>query len=142
MPLYQCLVPAGSLDADHRADLAEAITTIHTSVTGAPRGFVNVVFTEYEPSVFFTAGRPHTVSVISGTIRAGRDRATRAELLTRLSEAWTAITGQDARSLLVGLNEIDPTSVMESGLIMPAPGEEAAWMDRHKQELGDVLSTR
>ena len=110
MPLYQCLVPAGSLDADRRADLAEAITTVHTSVTGAPRGFVNVVFTEYEPSAFYIAGRPHTVSVIGGTIRAGRDRATRAELLTRLSEAWTVITGQDARNLLVGLNEIDPTS--------------------------------
>jgi len=142
MPLYQCLVPAGSLDADRRAALAEAITTVHTAVTGAPRGFVNVVFTEYEPSAFFTAGRPHTVSVIGGTIRAGRDRATRAELLTRLSEAWTVITGQDARSLLVGLNEIDPTSIMEAGLIMPAPGEEATWMDRHKQELGDLLSTK
>ncbi|MEB3371379.1 tautomerase family protein [Saccharopolyspora mangrovi] len=142
MPLYQCLVPAGSLDADRHAELAEAITTIHSSVTGAPRGLVHVVFTEYEPSAFFTAGRPNTVSVISGAIRAGRDRAARAELLTRLSEAWTAITGQHPRSLVVGLNEIDPTSIMEAGLIMPAPGEEAAWMDRHKQELGELLSSK
>ncbi|WP_327097654.1 tautomerase family protein [Nocardia vinacea] len=142
MPLYQCLVPAGSLDADHRADLAEAITAIHTSVTGAPRGFVNVVFVEYEPSAFFTAGKPNTVSVISGNIRAGRDRASRAELLTRLSEAWVAITGQDTRSLLLGLTELDPTSIMEAGLIMPAPGEEAAWLERHKQELGELLSSQ
>ncbi|QHE72423.1 4-oxalocrotonate tautomerase-like protein [Rhodococcus sp. WAY2] len=123
MPLYQCMVPAGSLDTDHRARLAEAITTVHTEVTGAPRGFVNVVFTEYEPSLFFTAGRPNTVSVISGNIRSGRDRRSRAELLTRLSEAWTTITGQDARSLLLGLDEMDPTSIMEAGLIMPPPGE-------------------
>ncbi|WP_396135327.1 hypothetical protein [Amycolatopsis sp. A133] len=74
--------------------MAEAITGIHTSVTSTPRGFVNVVFTEYEPMSFFTAGKPNTVSVIGGKIRAGRDRASRAELLTRLSEAWTAITGQ------------------------------------------------
>ncbi|WP_405136441.1 tautomerase family protein [Nocardia sp. NBC_01388] len=141
MPLYQCLTPAGSLDADRRADLAEAITAIHSSATGTPRGFVNVVFTEYEPSAFFTAGRPNTVSVIGGTIRAGRDRATRAELLTRLSEAWTAITGKDARSLLVGLDEVDPTSIMEAGLIMPAPGEEAAWLERHRHELGDLQSS-
>lgn len=140
MPLYQCLVPAGSLNADLRAGLADAVTTVHVSVTGAPRGFVNVVFVEYEPSAFFTAGRPNAVSVIAGTIRAGRDRATRAELLTRLSEAWLAITGGDARNLIIGLNEIDPTSIMEAGLIMPAPGEEAAWLDRHKHELGDVLS--
>lgn len=142
MPLYQCLVPAGSLDADCRAALAEAITTVHASVTGAPRGFVNVVFIEYEPSAYFTAGRPNTVSVIGGTIRAGRDRATRAELLTRLSDAWMAITGQDARSVMIGLTEVDPTSIMEAGLIMPAPGEEAAWLDRHKRELGDVLSSQ
>jgi phenylpyruvate tautomerase PptA (4-oxalocrotonate tautomerase family) len=142
MPLYQCLVAAGSLDADRRAALAEAITTVHTSVTGAPRGFVNVVFSEYEPSAYFTAGRPNTVSVISGNIRAGRDRATRADLLTRLSEAWIAITGQDARSFMIGLNEVDPTSIMEAGLIMPAPGEEAEWLERHKDELGDLLSTR
>jgi phenylpyruvate tautomerase PptA (4-oxalocrotonate tautomerase family) len=140
VPLYQCLVPAGSLNADLRAGLANAVTTVHVSVTGAPRGFVNVVFVEYEPSAFFTAGRPNAVSVIAGTIRAGRDRATRAELLTRLSEAWLAITGGDARNLIIGLNEIDPTSIMEAGLIMPAPGEEAAWLDRHKHELGDVLS--
>ncbi|MDH6630307.1 phenylpyruvate tautomerase PptA (4-oxalocrotonate tautomerase family) [Streptomyces sp. LBL] len=140
MPLYQCLVPAGSLNAELRADLAEAITTVHTSVTGAPRGFVNVVFTEYEPSTFFTAGKPREASYIDGTIRAGRDRAARAELLTRLSEAWTAITGQDARSLLLGLTEVDPTSLMEAGLIVPAPGEEAAWMHRHRHVLGDVLS--
>lgn len=141
MPIYQCLVPAGSLDADRRAELAEAITTVHTSATGAPRGFVHVVFAEYEPSAFFTAGRPNAVSVISGTIRAGRDRAARAELLTRLSEAWTAITGENPRNLVLGLNEIDPTSIMEAGLIMPAPGEEAAWLDRHRQELGELLSS-
>jgi hypothetical protein len=105
------------------------------------RGFVNVVFIEYETSAFFTAGRPNTMSVIGGTIRAGRDRATRAELLTRLSDAWIAITGQNARIVMIGLNEIDPTSSMEAGLIMPAPGE-AAWLDRHQQELGDVLSSK
>ncbi|KXF53938.1 hypothetical protein AXA44_42950 [Rhodococcus sp. SC4] len=82
------------------------------------------------------------MSVISGNIRSGRDRRSRAELLTRLSEAWITITGQDARSLLLGLNEMDPTSIMEAGLIMPPPGEEADWLERHKQELGDLLSSK
>ena len=58
MPLYQCLVPAGSLDADTRASLAEAITTVHTSVISVPRIFVNVVFIEYDPTAYFTGGRP------------------------------------------------------------------------------------
>jgi phenylpyruvate tautomerase PptA (4-oxalocrotonate tautomerase family) len=142
MPLYQCLTPAGSLPAEQRTALAEAITTIHCAVTGAPRGFVNVVFLEYAPSSFFTAGRPNSVSVISGNIRAGRGRESRADLLSRLSEAWVEITGRDRRDVLLGLNEIDPTSIMEAGLIMPAPGEESAWLDRHRDQLGEILSDR
>ena len=85
MALYQCLVPVGSLDADTRAALAEAITTVHSAVIGVPRTFVNVVFTEYEPTAFYTAGRPNEVYAISGTLRAGQDSVVRGELLTRLS---------------------------------------------------------
>jgi phenylpyruvate tautomerase PptA (4-oxalocrotonate tautomerase family) len=142
MPFYQCLVPAGSLSSEKRAALAGAITEVHCNVTGAPRGFVNVVFLEYDPTAYFTAGRPNRCSAISGTIRAGRDRQTRARLLTELSRAWLSITGQDARSLLIGLNEIDPTSIMEAGLIMPAPGEEAAWLERNQQVLGELLASQ
>src|ERR1700751_2170750 len=97
MPFYQCLVPAGSLNADTRAAIAEAITDIHSSVTGAPRGFVNVVFLEYEPGTYFTAGKPHACSAINGTIRAGRDRETRARLRTELLRAWVVVTGQEGR---------------------------------------------
>jgi phenylpyruvate tautomerase PptA (4-oxalocrotonate tautomerase family) len=142
MPFYQCLVPAGSLSGDTRAELAEAITDIHSTVTGAPRGFVNVVFLEYEPGTYFTAGKPNTCSAINGTIRAGRDRETRGRLLTELSQAWLSITGQDARSLLIGLNDIDPTSIMEAGLIMPAPGEEAEWLERNQEVLGELLASQ
>ena len=142
MPFYQCLVPAGSLSADNRSALAEAITDVHCAVTGAPRGFVNVLFLEYEPGTYFTAGRPRTCSAINGTIRAGRDRDTRARLLTELSQAWVSITGQDARDLLIGLNEMDATSIMEAGLIMPAPGEEAEWLERNQEVLGELLASQ
>ena len=142
MPFYQCLVPAGSLSADNRSALAEAITEIHCTVTGAPRGFVNVVFLEYEPGTYFTAGRPNTPWAINGTIRAGRDRETRARLLTELSQAWVSITGQDARPVLIGLNEMDPTSIMEAGLIMPAAGEEAEWLQRNQDVLGELLASQ
>lgn len=142
MPFYQCLVPAGSLSADTRANLAEAITDIHSTVTGAPRGFVHVVFVEYDPTTYFTAGKPNNCSAINGTIRAGRDRETRARLLTELSQAWVSITGQEARALLIGLAEVDPTSVMEAGLILPAAGEEADWLARNQQTLGALLSSQ
>ena len=140
MPIYQCYVSAGSLDADTRAELAEAITDIHCTITAAPRGFAHVVFFEYGETSFFTAGQPNNISVIYGIIRAGRDRETKALMLTKLAEAWTSITGQDVRSAVIGLNHIDPTSVMEAGLILPAPGEEAEFLQRHREELGPLLS--
>ncbi|MDT5344136.1 MAG: hypothetical protein QOE52_3320 [Mycobacterium sp.] len=74
MPIYQCYVPAGSLDADTRAELAEAITDIHCTVTASPRGWAHVVFIEYGETSSFTAGKPNNISVIYGIIRAGRDR--------------------------------------------------------------------
>ena len=137
MPLYQCLVPAGSLDADTRGALAEAIATVHASVIGVPRGFVNVVFTEYEPTSYYTGGPPNTQSVITATIRVGWDSATRGELLTRLSASWSSITGQKSHQTMFYLNEIDPTSAMEAGMLMPAAGDEAIWARQHNREVGD-----
>jgi phenylpyruvate tautomerase PptA (4-oxalocrotonate tautomerase family) len=138
MPLYKCLVPAGSLDADTRAALAEAITTVHASVTSVPRVFVNVVFLEYEPTAYFTGGRPNTVSSITAAIRAGFDSAVRNELLTRLSESWSSITGQDTRRITVSLDEVDASSRMEGGMILPCFGDEAVWAASHARELGDL----
>jgi len=138
MPLYRCLVPAGSLDADTRAALAEEITTVHCSVITSEPIFVNVLFTEYEPTNYYSGGHPSTISVISATIRAGFDRFTRGELLTRISEAWSRITGQDVRHTLVYIDEIEPTSLMEAGLMAPAPGEEAVWVRQYQQELGEL----
>ena len=138
MPLYQCLVPAGSLDADTRAALAEAITTVHASVVSVPRIFVNVVFIEYEPTAYFTAGRPNTVSSMSATIRAGFHESLRSELLTRLCDTWSSITGQDKRRIMVSLDEVDASSRMEGGMILPSFGDEAVWARSHAQELGEL----
>lgn len=142
MPVYQCNVPFGLVDEGRRAQLAEAIATVHSEVTRAPKGFVHVIFHTYQPSEFFTAGKPNKLSVINGAIRAGRSREERAELLTRLSAAWTAITGEHVRNVAIGLNELDPTSVMEAGLILPAPGEEASWQEKNKEVLGELLSSK
>jgi phenylpyruvate tautomerase PptA (4-oxalocrotonate tautomerase family) len=77
MALYQCHVPARSLDADTRNALAEAITNVHAAVINVPTIFVNVVFTEYDPAAFYTGARPNSVSVINGTPRAGHDSTVR-----------------------------------------------------------------
>ena len=138
MPLYQCLVPAGSLDADTRAALAEAITTVHASAFSVPPILVDVVFIEYDPTAYFTGGRPNTVSSIATTIRAGFDSAMRGELLTRLCESWSSITGQDTRRIMVAVDEGDASSRMQGGMMLPSFGEEAVWVQSHARELREL----
>jgi phenylpyruvate tautomerase PptA (4-oxalocrotonate tautomerase family) len=138
MSLYHCLVPAGSLDADTRAALAEAITSVHAAVISVPRGFVNVVFTEYEPTAFYTSAKPNTVWVINGTIRAGHDPWMRGELLTRLSTSWCSITGHQPHQLLLILNEVDAGSSMEAGMMLPSFGEEAVWTQQHTRQIEEM----
>ena len=140
MALYQCHVPAGSLDPDTRAALAEAITEVHAAVIGVPTAFVNVVFTEYEPTAFYTGGRPNSVSVINGTLRAGHDIAVRGELLTKLSASWCSVTGHRRHQILLCLNEVDATDSMEAGMLLPSFGEEAVWTRQHTREIGDLQS--
>jgi hypothetical protein len=93
------------------------------------------VFAEYDPSACYTGGRPDTLSVISATIRSDFEIEMRGQLLTRLSGSWSSITGQEAHQILVYLNEIDPTSATEGGMILPGRGEEAIWAQQHSREL-------
>ena len=46
MPIYQCAAPAGMLTGSMKAQIATAITDAHVEMTGAPRVFVHVFFSE------------------------------------------------------------------------------------------------
>lgn len=140
MPYYQCTPAPGLVNAEQREQIAAEFTRIHCDVTGAPTAFVNVAFIERAEGALFTAGRPSRHSMVAGIVRAGRDRETRARLLTGLSDAWHRITGQDPIELVIGLTEVDPTSTMEGGLIMPAPGEEQAWFEANQESLAKLAA--
>jgi phenylpyruvate tautomerase PptA (4-oxalocrotonate tautomerase family) len=137
MALYQCHAPARSLDADTRNALAEAITNVHAAVINVPRTLVNVVFTEYDPTAFYTGGRPNSASMINGTLRAGHDRG---ELLTKSSACWCSVTGHQPHQILLCLNEVDATDSMEAGMMLPSFGEEVVWTRQHTREIGDMHS--
>jgi phenylpyruvate tautomerase PptA (4-oxalocrotonate tautomerase family) len=140
MALYRCDIPAGSLDADTREALAGVITNVHAAVIGVPAAFVNVMFTEYEPTAFYTGGRRNPVSVINATLRAGHDSAVRGELLAKLSASWCSVTGQQPHQLLLSLNEVDASDSMEAGMMLPGFGEEAGWARQHTREIRDMKS--
>jgi hypothetical protein len=68
-------------------------------------------------------------------VRAGRTLETRQALLKSLSAAWARLTGQPERNLILKVDEADPATIMEAGVILPRPGEEGAWFEANKQSL-------
>ena len=57
MYLYQCFVPAGSLDSATKVRMADALADIHSEVTWVPRELVEVVFVDCAPMPV-SGGRP------------------------------------------------------------------------------------
>ena len=138
MPLYQVIARDDLLTDDLRRRIAGDITRIHTTNTGAPAIFVNVLFQDAPASRLFTAGEPSRTTVIVGNIRAGRELTVRQAILRDLAEMWTTQTGQSSGELLMSIQEADPRASMEAGLIMPAPGEEDAWFAEHADRLREL----
>ncbi|WP_354701719.1 hypothetical protein DSM112329_02047 [Paraconexibacter sp. AEG42_29] len=138
MPLYQVIAQEDLLTDDIRRRIAGEITRIHTENTGAPAIFVNVLFQDVSPGRLFTAGQPSHTTIIVGQVREGRELAVRQALLQDLAAMWTAETGQSGGELLMAIQEVDPRVAMEAGLIMPAPGDEAAWFAEHEDRLREL----
>lgn len=142
MPIYQCAAPVGLLTRDMKARIAAAITDAHVEATGAPRAFVHVFFNELPPGIAYSAGELDTkLSGITGAIRAGRPLEVKQQLITRISKAWSEITGQPQKQVLAGLNEIDSDVTMEYGLILPHPGGEKDWFAKHAADLDGIQGT-
>jgi phenylpyruvate tautomerase PptA (4-oxalocrotonate tautomerase family) len=138
MPVYQCSTPI-ALSAELKASIAKEFTRIHREFTGAPEPFVNIVFLDLPHGSHYLGGAVReNGTLINGIVRAGRPLETRQILMKSLSAAWSRLTGQPERKLLIRIEEADAETIMEAGLIMPHPGEEDAWMEANKAALGEL----
>jgi phenylpyruvate tautomerase PptA (4-oxalocrotonate tautomerase family) len=138
MPIYQC-VTSKVLSPEIKAAIAKEITRIHIEFTAAPEAFVNVVFSDLPlGSHFLGSAVRENGTLINAIVRAGRTLETRQALLKSLSAAWSRLTGQPERNLVLRVEEADAATIMEAGLIMPRPGEEAAWFETNKAVLGEM----
>lgn len=122
MPLYIFSTPT-DFPAELRAGVAEAITSIHCQLTGAPITFVNVVFNQ--GIALDTAWKFHVL----GNIRKGRNQALQLELQQTLDRRLGALLDVKQSARKVELTEIPASWVMEGGVILPEPGsiEERLW---------------
>jgi phenylpyruvate tautomerase PptA (4-oxalocrotonate tautomerase family) len=141
MPIYQCAT-SKTLSPEMKAAIAKEITRIHTEWTGAPEAFVNVVFSDLPLGSHYLAGAVReNGALINAIVRAGRTLETRQALLKSVSAAWSRLTGQPERDLILKVDEADPATIVEAGLILPRPGDEAAWFEANKAVLGEMHVT-
>ena len=83
---------------------------------------MHVIILDVPPGVHYTAGEPETQTIlITGTIRAGRSLAVRQNLMKAISQSWSSLTGRPEEQLLINITEVDASTVMEAGLIVPSP---------------------
>ena len=119
MPFYQFVIPAGSASAAHKAEIARAVTQVHSKVTGAPERYVNVSFVEVPADGLFVGGQPVTQGRLAGIIRSGRSAVVKRNLLTGLATAWSDVTGEPVEGFALFLVESPGNMMMEYGEVLP-----------------------
>jgi phenylpyruvate tautomerase PptA (4-oxalocrotonate tautomerase family) len=128
MPFYGCSVPAGSLTDEQKHELAEAITRIHTEVTGASPALVHVLFTDVPSAALYSGGEQASEIIIAGDIRAGRSSADKERILRQVGDACAAITGRSLDTLALVLRDVPAKNIFERGELAPGLGEDEAWL--------------
>jgi phenylpyruvate tautomerase PptA (4-oxalocrotonate tautomerase family) len=131
MPVYTVLTGRDEVTPAQRSEIAREITRINTTLTGAPRSFVRIVFSILTPGRTLTAGEPAPLALLHGSIRAGRTRETKIRLLGEISAMFMRLTGVAPRDLVVSISDIAAQDVMEGGKILPEPQQEAEWLARY-----------
>ncbi len=117
MPLYRCSVPKGLVSLEKRHELARAFTEVHSGTTGAPRSFVQVIFSEDESEF---AEKYY----IDGGNRAGRPESLKLRLLSDIKATFSEITGVPVEKIGGRITEGPAAWSLHGGVPTPEPGEE------------------
>jgi phenylpyruvate tautomerase PptA (4-oxalocrotonate tautomerase family) len=124
MPFYQFTVPSDSPSSELKADIAAAVTKVHSSVTGAPESYVNVSLIEVPAGSIFVAGKVVPYGGMVGLISSGRTPETKRMLISQLAAAWSEVTGEPVEGFALFILEQPGSSIMEDGKILPEASED------------------
>lgn len=126
MPLYLCLAETGRVPEAVKEPIANAFTEIHCGLTFAPPSFVHVYFIESERG---SGGVPPFTIV--GNIRADRTEQTKDKIIDQMRRSMAGHLGVGIDQVTMTISETPANWTMEGGHLLPDPGEEDAWMERH-----------
>lgn len=142
MPLYICSAPEGAISQDQKQQISQAVTDVHCGTTGAPPTFVHVFFFGPDKVADLHAiwgGADSTATYqLFGNIRSGRTDDIKETLVKGIRDAVAGILTVDADDVSMATKDVDARWVMEGGDLLPEPGEEAEWMERHNAKLAQA----
>lgn len=127
MPLYRCAVAEGLTTEAQRARIAKEVMRIHCDVTGAPASFVHAFFAE-RSAAELPQGK---VAFVLGSIRWGRTDEQKARIVSELTDVVASVIGRERNQVGVATVDVPSKWNMEGGELLPEPGEEAEWLERH-----------
>jgi phenylpyruvate tautomerase PptA (4-oxalocrotonate tautomerase family) len=140
MPTYVCSVLENSLGERQKDAIAEAIARVHSEETGAPKFFCQIVIEEKKSANrYLGPSRASGQIWIRGDIRAGRTEGQRTQMMLRMMEEISRITGVKEEEIWVYVCNLAPTDMVEYGHVLPKPGAETAWFDGLPKSLQDRM---
>ena len=100
MPTYVVTSTPQRLSKENKAAIANHITDIHCSVTGAPRYFVQILFNDVPSENYFLAGKKLEEDniYVHGHIREGRTTEAKQKICLTLWTRWLVRPGQIRRA--------------------------------------------
>jgi phenylpyruvate tautomerase PptA (4-oxalocrotonate tautomerase family) len=140
MPFYtvQHAVP---LTVSQQDELAEALTTLHSTRFTTPRLFVNVGFTDVSKATTYVAGRRKVSNTIQGFVRAGATRTQQDwdDHSRDIAAAWDRIIGKGLPQIRPADAELDYSirgvfiiggliAGYEAGFTLPSAGNDVTWL--------------
>ncbi|MFJ1746557.1 tautomerase family protein [Streptomyces sp. NPDC088116] len=132
MPIYTCTTAEETLRPGTKGELAAEITRIHAEINHVPPAYVNVVFSELPQDSVYVGGQPGAPLLISGWARRGHPQEETTRLALELSAAASRITAIPERRILVVIEDSPARSAVEAGQVLPDPGQEKEWLNRHE----------
>ena len=102
-------------------------------INHVPGTYVNVVFHELAPDDVYTDGQPAQPLLINGWVRTGHPEAQSSQLVAEIAAAASRVTGIPAKRVLVVIQNSPAHFAIEGGRVLPAPGEEEAWLREQKE---------
>ena len=127
MPLYT-INTYDKLEIVTKHKIAEDVTKIHCSITGAPKEFVHVVFADKLEL------KDRLKGYILASVRAGRTEEINQQLKNGILNSLTESLRCSASEITIHLLEVEASSSIEFGEILPEPGEEESWFQKLRQE--------